>query len=223
MENLPIYVSFTFGLTVLATVWQFYRATHHSKRFLIGIIVWIALQSVLALSGIYIVSNTIPPRLAMAALPPFILLIGMLSFPNGRRFINGLDVKHLTLLHVIRIPVELVLYWLYLYKSVPVLMTFEGRNFDIFSGLSAPFVWYFGFVKPKLKTAVIIIWNFICLGLLLNIAAIAMLSTKSRIQQFGFGQPNIALGYFPFMLLPACIVPLVLLSHVASLGQLLKK
>jgi hypothetical protein len=52
---------------------------------------------------------------------------------------RGLDKKILTLLHIIRIPVELGLYWLFIYKAIPQLMTFEGRNFDILVGLTVPF------------------------------------------------------------------------------------
>ena len=48
------------------------------------------------------------------------------------------------------------------------------------------------------------------LGLLANIVIIAVLSFPSPIQQFGFEQPNIGLAYFPFIWLPAIIVPIVL-------------
>jgi len=106
---------------------------------------------------------------------------------------------------------------------MPGLMTFEGRNFDILSGLSAPIVWYFAFVKRRLKKPVLLVWNFLCLGLLINVAVNAVLSAPTRFQQFAFDQPNIALGYFPFLLLPACIVPIVLLSHVASIRLLIKE
>ena len=101
-------------------------------------------------------------------------------------------------------------------------MTFEGRNFDIISGLSAPVIWYFGFVKPKLSKTVIIIWNLICLGLLVNVSVYAVLSAPGNLQKFAFDQPNIALGYFPFLLLPGFIVPLVMLSHLAAIRKLSK-
>jgi hypothetical protein len=129
----------------------------------------------------------------------------------------------LTLLHVIRIPVELVLFWLFVRHTVPEAMTFHGRNFDILSGISAPFIYYFGFVKKRLSNKVIIAWNLICLALLLNVVSAAVLSLPDRFAQFGFEQPNIALGYFPFVLLPAGLVPLVMLSTVAAIKQLLKK
>ena len=120
-----------------------------------------------------------------------------------------------------RIPVELTLLWLFLYKAVPELMTFEGRNFDILSGLSAPIIYYFGFVKKQLSSKIILLWNFICLGLLFNIVIHAILSAPFYFQQFAFNQPNIALLYFPFVWLPACIVPLVLFSHLVSIRRIL--
>lgn len=94
-------------------------------------------------------------------------------------------------------------------------MTFEGRNFDILSGLTAPIIFYFGFVTKQLDRKVILIWNFICLALLINIVVVAILSAPFPFQQFAFDQPNIAVLYFPFNWLPSCVVPLVLLSHLS--------
>lgn len=133
---------------------------------------------------------------------------------------DNLDLKSLSILHVIRIPVEMILYWLFAYKTVPELMTFEGRNFDILSGLTAPFIFYFGFKTKQLGRKVILIWNFICLGLLLNIVTNAILSAPFTFQKFAFDQPNIAVLYFPFNWLPSIIVPLVLFSHLVTIRQL---
>ena len=92
-----------------------------------------------------------------------------------------------------RIPVELVLFWLFLSKTIPELMTFEGRNFDIIAGITAPFIAYFGLTKTDLSRQIILIWNFICLGLLVNIVVTALFSAPSPIQKFAFEQPNIAI------------------------------
>jgi len=108
-------------------------------------------------------------------------------------------------------------------KLVPQLMTFEGRNFDIISGITAPLVYYFGFVKPKLGRKTLLVWNFICLALLLNIVINAVLSIPSPFQKFAFEQPNIAVLYFPFVWLPCCVVPIVLFAHLTAIKQLLNK
>jgi hypothetical protein len=151
-------------------------------------------------------------------------MIAALFFTSpGRTYIDSLDLKTLTLLHIVRIPVEMVLYWLFVYKTVPEIMTFEGRNFDILSGITAPFVYYFGYVRKSFSDRTIITWNLICLALLITIVATAILSAPTSFQKFAFDQPNVGVFFFPFNLLPACIVPLVFLSHVVSIRQLLQK
>ena len=155
--------------------------------------------------------------------PPLLLIAILFITKSGRRFIDSLDVKTLTLLHIVRIPVEFILYWLFLYKVVPGIMTFEGRNFDILSGLTAPFVYYFGYRRKLLSKTILISWNIACLLLLFNIVITAILSAPAPFQHFAFDQPNIALLYFPFVWLPAFIVPVVLLSHLVALRYLIGK
>ena len=100
-------------------------------------------------------------------------------------------------------------------------MTFEGRNLDILSGLTAPLIYYFGYVKKQLPKSVLLGWNILCLGLLINIVRLAILSAPFPFQTLAFDQPNIAILYFPFVWLPCCVVPLVLLSHLATIRKLL--
>jgi hypothetical protein len=221
MENLPTYISIVFGLTTILTVGLFYMATNNSKATLIIILGWLALQSFIGLSGFYTVTDTIPPRFLLLVLPPVLFIIVLFTTSKGRQFIDSLNTKTLTIVHTVRIPVEIVLFWLFINRAVPELMTFEGRNFDIISGLSAPVIFYFGFIRKKIDRKLILIWNFICLGLLLNIVANAILSAPFPFQKFAFDQPNIAILYFPFNWLPSCVVPLVLFSHLATIRQLI--
>ena len=132
----------------------------------------------------------------------------------------GLRLEVLTLLHIVRIPVELVLFGLYLHHAVPRLMTFEGRNFDVLAGLTAPLVWWLAFRQQRLGRRGLLIWNGLGLASLLNIVANAVLAVPTPMQQFGFEQPNVAILHFPFVWLPGVVVPLVLLAHVAAIWQL---
>jgi len=100
-------------------------------------------------------------------------------------------------------------------------MTFEGYNYDILSGISAPIIYYLVFVAKKAGENTLLIWNFICLALLINILVIAALSAQTPIQKLAFDQPNIGVALFPFVLLPSVIVPIVLLSHLTVIRQLL--
>ncbi len=221
MESLPLYTYLVFGLTVLAAIWLFYRATHHSHPFLISILVWIAFQSVLGLSGFYTTNDSVPPRFPLLLIPPALTILVLFNTAAGKRFIDSLDLQRLTLFHVIRIPVEVVLLWLFIHRTIPELMIFEGRNFDILSGLTAPLIYFWGFTKGRNNKPLLLAWNFVCLALVVNVAVNGLLSAPSPFQQFAFEQPNIAISYFPFNLLPACLVPLVIVAHLASIRQLL--
>jgi hypothetical protein len=221
MENLPIYISVVFGLTTILTIFLFYVATRNSKKTLIILLIWLALQTVIGLSDFYTITNTIPPRFLLLVMPPLGLIIALFATSRGRKYIDNLNLKTLTVLHTIRIPVELVLFWLFSNKVVPELMTFEGRNFDIISGLTAPLIFYFGFVTQTLSKKIVLVWNVICLALLINIVVNAIFSAPFPFQKFAFDQPNVAVLYFPFVWLPSCVVPLVLFSHLTAIRQLL--
>lgn len=223
MIELPAYIPIIFAATTLLSVLLFSRAT--PKPFVTGIVllVWLAVQAVISRSGFYTVTDVMPPRFLGLVAPPLFVIILLFATRKGRTWLESLDLKRLTVLHIVRIPVEIVLLWLCIQKTVPELMTFEGRNFDIISGLTAPLIYYFGFVKPILKKPVIIAWNVICLLLLINIVVHAILSAPVPFQLLAFDQPNIAILHFPFVWLPCCIVPLVLLAHVATLWRLIRK
>lgn len=155
-------------------------------------------------------------------LPPILVIILLFATSKGRQFFDSLPLKNITYLNIVRIPVEIILFWLFINKAIPELMTFEGRNFDILAGISAPVMAYLVFTKKKLNRNALLIWNFICLGLLLNIVINALLSAPFPLQQFAFDQPNIAILNFPFSWLPTFVVPIVLFGHLVSIRQLIK-
>lgn len=232
--NLPVYIPLTFGLTTFATlllfIWCIRNAAAEPTRkkaipVFTGLAIWLLLQGALAFKNVYNIDiHTFPPKIMLVGIFPAILTIILLfSTSQGRRFIDNLPLMHLTYLNIVRIPVEMVLFWLMLHKAVPVLMTFEGRNFDIIAGITAPFIAYFGITKKKIKRKVIVAWNITSLGLLINIVTNALFAAPSPIQKFAFEQPNIAILNFPFAWLPTFIVPVVLLGHLASIRQLLKR
>lgn len=125
-------------------------------------------------------------------------------------------------MHTLRVLVEVVLYFLFTEKLIPVEMTFEGLNFDIVTGLTAPLVCWFAFNNNKVNKPLLIAFN--CMGLLLLsiIVTIAILSAETPLQQFGYAQPNVAVTYFPYVWLPAVVVPTMLFAHLAALYKLVR-
>ena len=229
LSGLPFYIPLLFILTTLLTFLFFIAAVkkNNSNQWVamvsLMIIVWLSLHAILGINHFYLVTNSIPPRFALMVAPAFLFILILFITQSGRRFIDSLSMKILTQLHVVRIFVEIILWRLFLYKYIPQLMTFEGRNFDILAGITAPFIAYYGFVKRRLNITFILIWNVICMLLLINIVVNAVLSAPFPFQQFAFDQPNIAVLYFPFVWLPCFIVPVALLSHLVVIKKLLKK
>jgi hypothetical protein len=223
MEKLPYFISLFFILTTIWSVILFYLASYKSNLTLAVIVVFSCLHMGFGLTGFYKDASGVPPRFALLIVPQLLLFIVLFNTRKGRLFLDGLDIQKMTLLHVVRIPVEIALYLLAARKFIPELMTFEGYNFDIFSGISAIVVYYFIFIKQIVGRSVLLIWNIVCLTLVIIIAVLAILSVPTQFQQWAFEQPNIALAYFPFVWLPSIIVPIVVISHLAAIRQLLKQ
>ena len=223
ITNLPFYVYLLFGLATVLTVLFLYLAAQKNNKLGLLIILIGGVQAVLSINGYYADTSIQPPPLIFLIPPVMVLIIATFISKKGRAFIDTLNPKYLTILHVVRIPVELCLYWLFIGKYVPEIMTFSGWNYDIIAGLTAPLIFYFGYIKKKLKPSVLLTWNIICLGLLLTIITIALLSAPLPFQQLAFDQPNIGVLYFPFIWLPGTIVPIVMFSHLVSIRYLIRQ
>lgn len=221
MEKLPLYIPVVFIATTILALYLLYKSSGQSRIIIIVALLWLVLQAFTGMSGFYTDTNAMPPRFILALGPPLLIIILLFITRRGRRFLHNWDIKWLTWLHVVRILVELVLYWLFVHKQVPRLMTFEGINYDILSGITAPLIVLLCFSAQKPRKILLLIWNFICLGLLFNIVIHAILSAPLPFQQLAFDQPNVAVLYFPYVWLPAFIVPAVLLAHLAAIRQLL--
>lgn len=227
IEDLPGYVPITFILTTFLTVGFFLYAVRQSvfetvpaKIVVAAIAFWLIFQAVMAIGGFYQVTGIFPPRIFLFGVLPTLIFIAIYFIFFRRNFIERLPLRTLTLLSIIRIPVEIVLIWLFEGRLIPAAMTFEGRNFDILSGVSAPLIAWLAFRGSKVNRPLLIVWNVLALGLLFNIVITAFLAFPTPMQRIAFDQPNIAITYFPFNWLPAIVVPIVLFTHLISLWKL---
>ena len=92
---------------------------------------------------------------------------------------------------------------------------------DIFSGITAPFIYYFGFVRRKLPVGLLLAWNILCFSILCFTVVNGVLAAPTPFQQFAFDQPNIAVLYFPYVWLAGIVVPLVLCAHLVTIRRLI--
>jgi len=221
IENLPNWIEILFILTWIVTIVFYYYANGKAKRSTIIILAWSILHSLLAYSGFYQNTTDIPPRFGLVLIPVIVLIIyGLL--PNQQRwFLEHRNSIIATFSHIVRVTVELCLFGLFTHKMIPELMTFEGWNFDIIIGITASIIGFL-LLKQKSNKTLLVIWNVIGLLLVSSIMFMGILSAELPFQQLGFDQPNRAVIYFPFILLPAVIVPIVIWTHLSELIRLLK-
>lgn len=220
MINIPDYIAITFAGITLLTVTLFYIASGKNNVALLVLAILAVAQAVAAFSGFYVVTDGFPPRIITILLPSILIMLWLFFTEKGKLFINSFNLEMLTYMHTIRVGVEIVLFWLFVEKLVPESMTFTGHNFDIISGITAPLIAYFGWRLKKINSTVILIWNFFCLFLVLQVVTNGILSVPTAFQQSNFDQPNIAVLYFPIVWLPGIVVPLVLFSHILTIRRL---
>lgn len=207
-----------FVLITLASLLALYLATNKKIWPTAIFTFWAIVVSALSIQDLFLDTNQFPPKIVFAILPSIAFSI-FLCFKLKNYFIQE---KWLLAIHILRIPVEIGLLGLYTNKLIPQIMTFEGLNFDILSGIIAAILFVIlYFLRRPINKKILLIWNLFGLTLLVIIVTLAFLSAPSPIQKLGFEQPNIAVLQFPFVLLPTVIVPIVFTSHMLSIKKLL--
>lgn len=223
MTTIPIYLSVGFMLCVCYSLFILFSSTKFSWSIVLMIFCWIVAQGLLAWSGFYHDTETIPPRLVFVLGPLIISFIAVFNSKKGKLFLDQLNFKVLMWVHLVRLPIELILYGLFVHKALPEIMTFSGRNLDIVAAFIPFFIFFFGHDKKGLpRKKFLILVNSLGLVLLINIIFIAIFSTPYPFQLYGLEQPNLVVLNFPFVWLPSVVVPVVLLMHMASIRNLLK-
>ena len=220
--NLPIWIDLTFIFTCVLTIILFHFSNGGPKKLTLLIIVWSIMQSLLAYIGFYQNTDSIPPRFGLVLIPTICLIIYGLLPKQQKWFSETRQIKISTFLHSVRIPIEIVLFGLFTHDMIPELMTFEGRNYDILVGITAPIIGWL-YLKEKISKKILIGWNIIALFFVFFIFFNGILSAELPFQQFGFEQPNRAVNYFPYILLPATIVPIVIWTHISDIIKLRKE
>ncbi len=221
MENAPLLIAIAFGAITLLTLYMLWKAARWSRVAIVATLAWTIILCAVSLTGFFTVTSGMPPRIAPVLVMPLLTVAALFATHKGRAFLTSLDQGMLVLLNTIRLPVELALFGLFIHGAIPELMTFEGRNWDILSGVTAPLIWWFGYRKRVLARPVLIGWNVVCLTLLFNIVINAIMAAPFDFQQQAFDQPNIAIFHFPYVLLPGVVVPIVFFSHLVLLRSLL--
>ena len=207
----------SFIVLTLLTIACFYVATGRHSTVILFYLFWTLLVGLLSYYDFFKVTGTIPPRMLVILAPSTFYVIYFYRKLKHQRA----DINLLTAIHVIRVPVELVLYRLFLAGEIPVSMTFRGWNYDILTGIAALLLTAYTIsTGKKIPSTFQQYFHVAGIVLLAVIVVTAILSIPSPFQLLAFEQPNMALLKFPYTLLPAVIVPTVLLSHLLALHHI---
>lgn len=186
-------------------------------------IAWVAFILILTTNKFFYSFDGLPPRQLLFFAPPLLALILVLRSKNWTEVLKATPLVWLIYVQSFRIVVEAILYSLHLINELPVLMTFEGQNFDIIVGVTAPIVAFLlsnNIISKKLA----IMWNYAGIIILGVTVVSAILAMPNKLQVINVGDAMKTVAEMPWTLLPSFLVPLAFYGHALSIKQLrLKK
>jgi hypothetical protein len=199
-------------------------ATHWSegqkqgmKTKLLGVFtLWPTILLAVSATGFFSDFSFFPPRIMLVLVIPLVTIVWFTLSATAREILVHIQSKDLLRLQVFRVFVELLLWGAFALNLLPVQMTFEGRNFDILAGIGGLVAALF-LAKSRIGQYM---YNYMGLGLLLNIVVIAILSQPTPFRVFMNEPANVLVAQAPFILLPGMLVPLAYGLHFLSLRQL---
>jgi hypothetical protein len=193
-----------------------------SLRLGIGIAAWLSVLAVVVASGALRDFEARPPRPLLLLLATMVLFASTTRLGITGRLLDSTPDAWLVALQTMRIPIELMLLGLFVAGKFPVHLTFEGRNFDILVGLSAPVV-ALAVARGKLGSRGLVAWHVASLGLLANIVFMAVTTLPGPLHLAWPGVSNVVVTTLPYVFLPGFLVPVALFGHVLALRKLAKR
>jgi hypothetical protein len=184
------------------------------------IVIWIGSLTILSLKGFFANFSKLPPRPALAVLIPLPFVFIIAFSKKGTQLLRSVPPYWLVWMQSFRIIVELLLLFAFMAGKLPLQMTFEGRNFDLVTGVLALPAGYLLARRKPFAGKLAIAFNIVGLLLLLNILVIAVLSMPTSLRYFMNEPSNTLVAQFPFILLPGVLVPVAYALHIFSLRQL---
>lgn len=189
----------------------------------LSVFIWTAILTILSYKGFFADFSKLPPRPAMALFLPLPFVFMFAFSKTGAQVLGSVPPHWLVYMQSFRIAVEILLWVAVLANTIPIQMSFEGRNFDILTGILALPVGYILARKKIYSRQWLILFNTAGLLLLLNILVIAVLSMPTPIRYFENEPANTLVAQFPYILLPGLLVPIAYSMHIFSLRQLFIK
>jgi hypothetical protein len=182
--------------------------------------VWLVLALALSVSDFFIPGpGQRVPRLAYTLIP-LAAGVGLLGFsPAFRRAIGRTPQPWLIGVQFSRILGGIFLIG-YAQGTFPGEFALPAGIGDVLVGLLAPVVAALVATNHPWSRQLAVLWNIAGLTDLALAVTLGVLSSPGPLQRLAFDTPNAAISTYPFVLIPAFLVPLLILVHLYSLHGL---
>jgi hypothetical protein len=181
---------------------------------------WLALVVLLGANGAFVrPPGTAPLPIFIGFAVPIVVFLAVYSFSSAfRAFVRGLDLRLATAIQAWRFA-GLGFIALYTYGVLPGLFAWPAGLGDIAIGLSAPWVMRALERRPQFAASKgFVVWNL--LGILDLLIAIGTGTMSSLLAVGAAGEVTTApMAELPLLLIPAFLVPIFFMLHVAALIQ----
>ena len=190
------------------------------NAFAIVLIGWFLTATVSAWFGAYHAAPGTMPTIQYALLTPIIIGAWLIwRSPTVGRVIDAIPQQWLVGIQIFRVLGGTFLV-LYAMGEMPGIFAWPAGIGDLLVGVLAAVVAIAYARAPRENSDLVMWWNILGVTDLVIAVATGVSSSPSSIQVTSFDQPNELISMFPLVLVPAFLVPLWILLHIASLTKL---
>jgi hypothetical protein len=182
-----------------------------------GMMAWLGAIAVLAVRGVYQDFSSMPPKIAFAIVPTLIIVIALGFSAKVKAIADVLPAHWIISLQSFRILIELVLWQLAAQGRIAWMMSIEGANYDLITGITAPVIAWLSVYSAngRIQRA----WNIMGLLLLANVVTRGILNMPTSFRMVHEEPANTVIASFPYIWLPCFSVAVALFLHIVSLRQ----
>jgi hypothetical protein len=181
---------------------------------------WFFAAVLLSWLGFYRGTSDRLPTIQYGLLIP--IVAGILLFwrwDTLRRAVEAVPLQWIVTVQAYR-ALGVIFLILYALGHIPGEFAWLAGTGDVMVGLSAPIVGLAYAQGGRHSSGLVRAWNLFGIGDLVVAVTMGLLTSPSPLQRFAFAAPNELIGAFPLAMVPAFLVPLSVLLHLASLKKL---
>jgi hypothetical protein len=200
------------------------KTKSNTIKIAIGLFLWILYASIIAKTG-FLQDYSLPPRFPILLIFPAFAFTGFFLYKQrNSNIIKNIPTSWLVYYQSFRIVIESLFVASVTAGLLHLEVTFEGYNYDILFGVSAIIVGLLTFNIKVISNKGLLLWNY--LGLAVIAFIIFLFTTTTYFPEVWGSTETLAtkeMVSFPFVFVPAFLMPSAVFMHVVSIIQLRKK